>query len=184
RLAVLADVRNEHDPRQEPRIPFGEESWRSTRHAHLAEIGGGADEVFLLELLVRENDHEVIEPGLIDRLDGLVVGLVVQVQSANFRSDMLGERNNIESGFCHRDHSSATHSIAIAPLAMTLRLRSSSVCSSRANCCAVEAMTSNSFASSDRRTAGARGARMTAFWSLLAASSGIPAPAAKPIQIR
>src|SRR5712691_4281338 len=182
RLAVLADVRNEHDPGQEPRIALWEESCRSTRHAHLAEIAGDADEVFLLELLIRENDHEVIEPGLIDRLDGVVVGLVAQVQPADFRPDMLGERNNIESG--HRDHSSAFHSTLIAPLAMTLRLRSSSARSSRANSCGLEAMTSKSFASSDRRAAGARGARMKASWSLRAASSGIPAPAAKPIQIR
>ncbi len=101
RLAVLADVRNEHDPRQEPRIALGEELRRPTRHAHLAEIAGDADQVFLLELLVRENDHEVIEPGPIDRLDGFVVGHVMQVQPANFRPDMLGERNNIEPGFCH-----------------------------------------------------------------------------------
>src|SRR3989440_6002831 len=60
RLAVLADVRDEHDPGQEPRVPLWKESWRSARHAHLAEIARDADEVFLPERLARGNDHEGI----------------------------------------------------------------------------------------------------------------------------
>ena len=38
----------------------------------------------------------MIEPGLVDRLDGLVVGLFAQVDAADFRADMFGQRNDIE----------------------------------------------------------------------------------------
>jgi len=50
-LAVLAVFEMSMIPGQEPRIPLREESWRAARHAHLAEVAGDADEVFLLEPL-------------------------------------------------------------------------------------------------------------------------------------
>ena len=70
----------------------------------LAEEGGGAQQVFLLELLVGENDDEMVEPGLVDRLDGVVVRLLAQVDAADLRADVLGQRHDLEAGFGHHVH--------------------------------------------------------------------------------
>jgi hypothetical protein len=38
----------------------------------------------------------VIEPGLVDRLDGVLIGLLAQVDAANLGADVLGKGNDIE----------------------------------------------------------------------------------------
>src|SRR6266850_2479773 len=47
--------------------------------------------IVLFEILVGEDDDKVIEPGLVDRLDGGVIRLLAQVDAADFRADVLRE---------------------------------------------------------------------------------------------
>ena len=96
RLAVLADVGDHHDPGKQTRLPRRAVFRRAVQVADFAEIAGDAREVLLLQLLAREDNHEVVEPGLIDRLDRLIVRFGAQVDAAQFRADMFGQGNNLE----------------------------------------------------------------------------------------
>jgi hypothetical protein len=48
----------------------------------------------------------MIEPSLVDRPNGLVVGLLAQIDPAQLRADMLGQGDDLETGLC--DHIHAT----------------------------------------------------------------------------
>jgi hypothetical protein len=102
RLAVLADVRDQHDAGQDLRIAFREEFWWPARHALFAEIAGDADQILLRQLLLREDDDDVVEPRLVDRLNGGLVRLLTQIEAADLRADVFGEGNDVELGL--RDH--------------------------------------------------------------------------------
>src|SRR5262249_16396069 len=104
RLTVLADVRDHHDAGQDFGISLREELWGPAWHALLAEIAGDADQVLLRQLLVGEDDDDVVEPGLIDRLDRVLVGLLAQVKAPNLSPDMRGQRNDIEASLGHDGH--------------------------------------------------------------------------------
>jgi len=41
----------------------------------------------------------VIEPGLIDGLDGFLIGLVTQVDAADFSADVFRQRDDVEAVF-------------------------------------------------------------------------------------
>ena len=69
-LAVLADVRDEHDARRHAVKPGREVFGRAADVTLLAKIAGGLQMVFLRQLLPTEDDDGVIEPCLVDRLDG------------------------------------------------------------------------------------------------------------------
>jgi hypothetical protein len=64
--------------------------------AQLAEKASGADQILLLQLLLRENQHEVVEPSLIDPPHRLRIGLFTQIDAANLRADVFRERHDIE----------------------------------------------------------------------------------------
>ena len=104
RLAILADVGDQHDAWQNLGVSLGKEFRRPARHSLLAEIAGNADEVLLGELLSREHDHKVIEPSLVDRLDGVVIGLLAQIDPAQLRADMLGKRADLKPGLGQHVH--------------------------------------------------------------------------------
>ena len=63
--------------------------------ALLTEIAGHPDEVFLRQLLVGKYDHDVIEPRLVDRLDGRVVRLLAQIDAAQLGTDVPGQRDGL-----------------------------------------------------------------------------------------
>ena len=63
---------------------------RRPRHlCMLAEITGGANEVCLGEILAAENEDDVVEPSLVDRLDGVLIELITQIDAADFRADVF-----------------------------------------------------------------------------------------------
>ena len=86
------------------RNPIGLILGRARQPAVLAEEGGRAQQVFLLELLIGKDDDEMVEPGLVDRLDGVVVRLLAQVDAADLRADVLGQRDDLEAGLGHDVH--------------------------------------------------------------------------------
>src|SRR5262245_23279478 len=77
---------------------------RARELADLAEIPGDADQVFLRQVLTGKDDDEMVEPGLVDGAHGLVVGPLAQIEPANFRPDMLGQRNDLEPRSCQGGH--------------------------------------------------------------------------------
>src|SRR5262249_40747510 len=97
-LAVLADVRDHHDVGQQPRISLGEELLRARQRRDLAEITCHPDQILLRETLATKQEDEVVEPRLVDRLHGLGVELVAQVDAADLGADVLRQRNHVESG--------------------------------------------------------------------------------------
>src|SRR5262249_7996399 len=104
RLAVLANVRYQHDAGKDLGVTLRKEFRGAPRHALLAEIAGDPDQVFLRELLARENDDDMVEPSLIDRFDRVLIGLLTQTEAADLRADMLAERNDLEPGLCRHVH--------------------------------------------------------------------------------
>src|SRR3954467_1142658 len=95
-LAVFTDVGDQHDAWQEAGIALGKVFRRPVQFAELAEIAGHADEILLRQALTREDDHEVVEPRLVDGADGLVIGLFAQIEPTNFGPDVLRQRNHVE----------------------------------------------------------------------------------------
>ena len=112
RLAVFADVRDQHDAGQHARIALGKIFRRPVQLAKLAEIPGHPNEIFLRQALAGKNDHEVIEPGLVNGADGLVIRLVAQIEPANFGPDVLRQRDDVEPRSGHRVHRVSSAALA------------------------------------------------------------------------
>ena len=84
------------------RIALGKELRRPRQRRDLAEIAGDPDQVLLREALAAEQQHAVVEPGLMDRLDGLGIELVAQVDAADFGADMLASAEPRRAGRASR----------------------------------------------------------------------------------
>src|SRR5258707_7810196 len=104
RFTVLADVGDQHDARQQARIALGKILRRPGQFTQLAKIPGHADQVFLRQVLAGKDDDEVIEPGLVNGADDVVVGPFAQIEAADFGPDMRAQRNDIELRRGHHRH--------------------------------------------------------------------------------
>src|SRR4029450_5804676 len=132
RLAVLADVGDQHDPGQQARIALGKIFGRPGQLAELAEVAGHAEQILLRERLAGKDDDE-IEPGPIDGADGLLVGLFAQIEAADFGPDMLAEGNDVEPRSSIDRHGASSKASAVVQRACY---------SAAAACCALPCSTS------------------------------------------
>src|SRR5262249_18865765 len=53
-------------------------------------------QIFLAQSLIRKNQHQMIEPGLVDCANRLLVGPLAQIEPKDFRADMPGQRPDVE----------------------------------------------------------------------------------------
>ncbi len=108
RLAVLADVGDQHDAGQQARIALGEILGRPAERADLAKKARCPHQIFLRQILLGKDDDEMIEPGLVDCPNGLRVGLLAQIDAAQLRADMLGQGNDLQPALCHQVHGASS----------------------------------------------------------------------------
>ena len=78
RLAVLANVRDQHDR------GVGANVFPGVDHRRRTKALGEADLILLGELLVPQQDHEVLVPGGENLLEGLIVEARAQIHSRDF----------------------------------------------------------------------------------------------------
>jgi hypothetical protein len=95
-------------------VPFGRPGsagrTRLRRHAlgHRAEIGGEATLVVFTEILIAEQEHGVLVPGIHDLAQRILVERAAEIDPANFRPDLrvqLGDRDSLGPFRQHRHDS-------------------------------------------------------------------------------
>ena len=96
-LAILADVRDQHDVGQDLVEARREIFGRTAHVADGAEIAGHAQQVFLRQLLPAKHDHGMLQEGCIDGCDVLIPQGLGHVEAAHFGADMGVQRNDFEA---------------------------------------------------------------------------------------
>ena len=99
RLAVLADVRDHQDSRQDLVEARREELRRAADVSEVAEIRRDAQQVFLRQLLAAHDEHDMVEPDLVDEFDRRLVERLREVDAAHLRADVLRELDCVVA-FC------------------------------------------------------------------------------------
>ncbi len=103
-FAVLPDVGDQHDVGKQFRVALGKIFRRPRQRSNLAEISGRSDQILLGKSLAAKHQNQVIEPSLVDVLDSFRAKCVAQVDTADFGTNVLCERNDLQSGPCRCVH--------------------------------------------------------------------------------
>ena len=94
RLAVLADIADQHDALEQLRHAGWAHLGRARQFREFAEIAGRAQELLLVQILPAKHEYQAIKPRGIDGFPRALVKGLGQINAANLGADMSGKRDD------------------------------------------------------------------------------------------